>query len=152
MAWVQPLGFSSSNYYFTLGTVSTEYFGFRVDANGFHMDYSGSTPLNDTKSRTTGKWYHVAATYDSVAQKSALYVDGVLVSQSTLDAPPLNGAIVRVCGIPLHAGHQTDGRVDDVRVSTKTMLAQDIRNDYQKGLASHPNFENSSWLLSQLSE
>ncbi len=148
MAWVQPLGFTSTNYYFTLGTTITEFFGFYVDTAGFHMSYGGFIPLNDTKSRTIGKWYHVAATYDSVAEVSVLYVDGNQIARSTQDAPSLTGAIVRVCGTS-YAGHQTNARVDDVRVSTKNLLAQDIMREYQKGLASHPNPDDSFSLLSQ---
>ncbi len=137
MAWMMPQGFTNQNWFLTLSVVLTDYFGFYVDASGFHLAYGGTTPLNDTKARALNKWHHVAATYNANTSVGVLYIDGVQVARTTESAPNLQGTTVRVCGVPSYPGHQTNGRVDDVRVTTQALFAHEIMQEYVRGLAAH---------------
>lgn len=104
-------------------------------ANGYPTlytyDVSGST--TETKAAAplaTGRWYHLAATYDgSVAR---VFVDGVQVAESTIDMP----LYYDVNAVPLTIGEDWqggspngaafEGAIDDVTVHGRALSGADI--------------------------
>lgn len=57
---------------------------------GGHNDWiqiAGEKQYHSTQTFTTGRWYHVAFTYDQPTGKTAIYIDGKKATESTWDTP-----------------------------------------------------------------
>jgi hypothetical protein len=87
---------------------------------------------------STGRWYHVAGTYDKATGLQTLYVNGVAVNSA---AHPAGNTVV-----PLHTydtnmfigfGYPNngyfDGRIDDVKVFNRPLTAEEVAQEYQYG-------------------
>ena len=57
------------------------------DGHNDWLQIAGSKQYHSTQSFVTGRWYHVAFTYDQPSGKTALYINGVKASESTWDNP-----------------------------------------------------------------
>jgi hypothetical protein len=85
----------------------------------------------------SGEWYHLAATYDGSHVR--MYVDGVMEYES-----PVTGTIVHNTGRDLDIGrygYQNNqkfrGLIDEAAIYDRALDADEIRQHYENGLASH---------------
>jgi hypothetical protein len=82
----------------------------------------------------TGRWYHVAGTYDGNTVK--IYLDGVLQGSEDVgsiqvgNSSPLYFGYNDVGGYPYYL----DGSLDEVAIFTRALTAPEIQRHYQNGL------------------
>ena len=79
---------------------------------------------------STGKWYHVAGTYDKTTGKQKLYVDGLLVNTQThptgnIIVPYTGASYMAIGALTSNYGHM-DGNVDEVLVYNRALSAEDV--------------------------
>ncbi len=119
--WI--LGYSDDAFYFALASSGAD------DGNG-HMTYvRSSTPYS------TGKWYHVAGTYDG--RRLRLYVNGKLAGESAQQ----RGAILYPSHAPYTIGAFKDddeltllkGAMVEVKVFNRALADQEIAAAYDPG-------------------
>lgn len=68
---------------------------------GGHNDWiqiAGTKQYHSTQAFETGKWYHVAFTYDQPSGKTAIYINGSKAAESTWDTPSFDLASVGAGG------------------------------------------------------
>jgi len=86
---------------------------------------------------TINKWTYIFVVFDRVAGKVYEYVNGVKQT-NTVDISSVTGSVTNpynyISGV---AGWKLDGMVDDVRIYNYARTADDIRKDYQAGVATH---------------
>jgi len=79
---------------------------------------------------STGKWYHVAGTYNKITGEQKLYVDGQLVDTQTHPAgntivPYTYASYMAIGALTSNYGNM-DGKVDEVQVSNRALNAQEV--------------------------
>ena len=91
---------------------------------GVYSGVTGRTVIND------GRWYHVAGVYDG--RTTTLYIDGRRdVSVATSGSIPANSLNVWI-GWDSHRTERTwNGRIDDVRIYSYALTAEEIRTLYE---------------------
>lgn len=57
------------------------------DGHNDWIQISGSKMFHSTQAFETGKWYHVAFSYDQPSGKAAIFINGTKVAESTWDTP-----------------------------------------------------------------
>lgn len=78
-----------------LGDVSFERRQIQFDGSGASVGF-GKMPKSDAKKNLeTGRWYHIAATYDYETLKARVYVDGRLQSESD-GTKPKEGSVINL--------------------------------------------------------
>ncbi|MCZ7622073.1 MAG: hypothetical protein M5U24_06240 [Candidatus Kuenenia sp.] len=94
------------------------------------------TQKNATKDlvTSTGKWYHVAGTYNKTTGEQKLYVDGQLVDTQTHPAgntivPYTYASYMAIGALTFNYGNM-DGKVDEVRVYNRALSDQEMLNVY----------------------
>ncbi|QII12859.1 exported protein [Candidatus Kuenenia stuttgartiensis] len=83
---------------------------------------------------STGKWYHVAGTYDKTTGEQKLYVDGQLVDTQTHPAgntivPYTYASYMAIGALTFNYGHM-DGKVDEVQVYNRALSDQEAQDLY----------------------
>lgn len=76
----------------------------------------------DTSAMAAGTWYHVAFTYDKAAQRSRIYVDGVLTASSDTGVYTASDGT----NLPLLVGG-IDGCLDEVRVYDRELTEAEVQ-------------------------
>lgn len=99
--------------------------------------WSGGAPQSVNSTRTdwpAGQWLHVAGTCDGTTLR--LYVNGVLDASATPGVPlPVEAAPLQCfvgCGM---SGYNLRGELDEVRILSQALSAEDVRQRYEAGLA-----------------
>lgn len=114
---------TGSNRQFTCGLEDTGtnwYFRLWDSSNGLHNSQYNTTP-------TVGTWYHFAVTYNGTSQK--LYVDKVERDSDNWSANLKQGSVN--LNIGSRAGsHDTDGEIDEVRISSIARASGWIETEY----------------------
>jgi uncharacterized protein (TIGR02145 family) len=138
-AWIKPNGWGEGNQYgriFQKGNSTSSRYVLFIDKSSSETiifckndtDYdatNGSISLN--------QWQHVAATYDGTTLK--LYIDGIQ------NVNTYSGANLSVNGDSLYIGNRNtqdrtfDGFIDEVKIYPYARTAEEIRQDYNAGLA-----------------
>lgn len=89
--------------------------------------------ISEADAMTTGRWYHVAATYDGAGAK--VYIDGKLVAQKAAARGPIDmtyGYKDNAFVIGISAGDGTrrlDGAVSEVRLWSRALTQEEITNN-----------------------
>lgn len=156
-AWIYPDSFGENS----LGRIADKNqvlsggWAFYIDSGGFcggsnqfafHHYWSTGTSARGTwcaasNTISTGKWQHIAVTYDdsSTSNDAAFYLNGRLVSSSELDTP--SGSVGDDSSIELTLGNRTaanrtfDGRIDDIRIYNYILSESQIKRIMQDGPA-----------------
>jgi len=106
---------------------STAGLAFRVDTSGGEGEASWAYSLS------ASQWYYLAVTYDQSTGTATLYVDGVSQgTSSTSQTGAINstGADLKI-GLDDSAGSgYWDGRIDEVKISTRIKSAEEIAKYY----------------------
>jgi hypothetical protein len=140
-AWINPdaLSFAGivsigSGKFSQMILTSAGYLGVDVlNSGGAVKTYTGTT-----ESISTGEWYHVAYTFDSVADGLTLYVNGVQESLSISNDQDLTNFTLSAA--PLYIGKDQNntnfftGKIDEVRVWNSVLSLSDIRDNMCKKL------------------
>lgn len=143
-AWVYADGNGGSSYPRILVTPGC-YLTFRFDGsvNNNALDFATTTTADGTtvngewlappNSIGTGQWYHVAVSYDksSVTNVSALYVNGVKLSLTTLTSPavaPPSYAGTTCIGNRLALDRGWDGLIDDLRIYNRLLSDAEVQS------------------------
>jgi len=96
--------------------------------------------VTGTKLVADGQWHHVAMVGDTVNDNLYLYVDGLLEAQISKSTSPVSEPI-NIVSIGKKMGSTStgpfNGSIDDVRIYNYARKAEQIRMDYQQGLATH---------------
>ena len=96
---------------------------------GIHFNCNGTTARIDSVRRdlADGYWHHVAAVYDSVSERAALYIDGVL------DTEMEAFGLIDVVDAPVWIGNNSEqtarvwnGAIDDVRVYNYGISTEEV--------------------------
>jgi len=150
-AWVKVDDWSIPNllrgivsYRYPDGTPS----GYLLDIvadNGFGFATSRGTSGDFSAVSTgysTGIWYYVSGIYNYNDSTVKLYVDGDLKKTSTMAGPisyndyPANMQF-RIGYDYANSGRYFDGQIDNVRIYDYARTANQIKTDYQQGVATH---------------
>ncbi|TSC78195.1 MAG: hypothetical protein G01um101429_883 [Parcubacteria group bacterium Gr01-1014_29] len=89
----------------------------------------------DNVARTTGRWYHVAQTYDGSTIK--LYVDGALSASYAYSGVPAQSTYPAVIGRYYSGGWFFNGMIDEVRIYSEALTAYQIQQMYGEGASTH---------------
>ncbi len=111
----------------------------------FNTDYSGglllqrnsATPINYNAGLSTGRWYHVAATF-SASSGSILYLNGVSVSSNIGDTAPTgqSSVITKIGAKGSTPSNFFNGSIDDVRIYNHALSTTEVQNLYSQGAGS----------------
>lgn len=119
-----------------------------ADAGGTWREAQSSSLMS------TGKWYHVAGSYDGDSVN--IYLNGILVGtnrvSTTISAS--SGLTARIGDLAYGGGRRFDGMIDEVRVWSVAVDEENIRKYMcRKNLNNHPNLANLSgyWQLNETS-
>lgn len=119
-----------------------------ADAGGTWREAQSSSLMS------TGKWYHVAGSYDGDSVN--IYLNGILVGtnrfSTTISAS--SGLTARIGDLAYGGGRRFDGTIDEVRVWSVAVDEENIRKYMcRKNLNNHPNLANLSayWQLNETS-
>ena len=150
-AWARPAkslnlsaGFTGIVSYGNAGSTGEYRLGY---VNGYVQFCPGSCTYNDryTVNLSSGTWYHLLGTYDAVANVSALYVNGVLVSNGTVHAAGAVGTTyVGRLGLYPSNSFYFNGTIDEVRIWNRSMGADEARQQYLTGMR---RLDNGTWEL-----
>jgi len=125
-------GYQDQEHFWMLSTFSSKSVRFRLKADG-----STSTLISKDGVLQTGRWHHVAATYDG--QQMRIYVDGQQVaSQSKTGIVDANSTVPASLGNQPQGSRAFDGLIDDVRIYRRALSTTEIQTDLQTALNESP--------------
>jgi hypothetical protein len=125
----------NSMYTETCGAVCTVRISMAWNANGTllvktrDLDSSGRVDLNSTFAPALNAWHHIEFTFDSVNDKTILYIDGIPNDTET------NARVAVDTSTPtlIKISDTYKGLIDDVRVYPYARTASQVRWDYDRG-------------------
>jgi hypothetical protein len=121
--------------------------GFKLaDASGRIMARYGRTPLR------VNTWYHVAGVYDAERKTLNVYLNGRLDNGCLLGTvtagQSISGADVYVGRRPEVSGFELAGSIDDVKIHSRALTAEEVRKDIPESLQHASSFESRQRRLS----
>jgi hypothetical protein len=141
--FADPTGLSTLNFWYGLGNgaqpVAGALFasardGVNPSGNAFYVASTGLLPAN--------QWSHVAFTFDSVAGKTALFLNGVSVAASDLAVPVHPNTLVGVNlgyrpagSSEIYAGFRHSGKLDEVSLYNRALSPSEIQAIYNAGMS-----------------
>lgn len=135
-AWVQPASADFSRFPAVLRKEGHYALRFSGDRLGFIV-WQGGVPQFCNSNRSewkVGEWVHVAGTYDGKLLR--LYVNGAEDAGAELKAPLSVEASPLQCFVGSGAGgYRFDGVIDEVRILSRALTPDELRERYQSGLA-----------------
>ncbi|MDX1697877.1 MAG: LamG domain-containing protein, partial [Thiohalobacterales bacterium] len=108
----------------TTGTADGIPYGlvFDLGVTGVNTEFVTTTTID-----APGKWYHIAASYDTTSDAYAVYVDGVLQKSGTYpSALTVPAANLLSMGTRTGSSNYYDGMLDDVRIYDQFLSAEEI--------------------------
>jgi hypothetical protein len=123
-AWVRHRAFGDAEAaVVTLGD-SSFVLGYRPDTGRWGFQLPDGAVALSRMSAAPDEWVHLAATYDAATGTIALYVQGIKQNSVQTGLQTTNGTG------DLHVGRGVSGDVDDVRIYSGTMTAQEVTKLY----------------------
>lgn len=134
--WVKPTVLNSNHYLVSkqgwniyLSTGGNPHFETRSAKDDAWDTLPGTIPVK------VGTWSQIAATFDPMAKKLSLYVNG----QACGDKPRTDGALGAAIGSSLELGHYVagksqkySGQMDEIRILRKAMSPAEIASEYRR--------------------
>jgi len=115
------LNFNSANIAITIG-----------DGSGVNYQVAQSSVFTAS---TLNEWHYITGTYDGGTLK--LYVDGIFRSGPASTVTPTYTASANFIG-KTSSAYYFNGLIDDVRIYNYARTAEQIKQDYERGLAGKP--------------
>ncbi|MBI2038064.1 MAG: LamG domain-containing protein [Candidatus Magasanikbacteria bacterium] len=142
-SWVKVRAHKNYNQVFMKNDANSDFYGLLLDANGKLTGQVGNGGSNVTLVGNTvlsaGKWYHVAATYNSALASGnlKLYINGVedtYVGNGNFSSGvgDTAGGYTNIAKDPVN-GRNFDGLLDDVRVYSRPLAPAEIMALYKTG-------------------
>jgi len=123
---------SSNNLVYTLFASSANTFPSTSVFTGAELELRG------TKALQTGRWTHLATTYDGATQR--LFVDGAQVaSRASSGSMVQSSGPLRIGGNAIWPNEWFAGRIDDVRVYRRVLSTAEIKTDMTTPVATDKN-------------
>lgn len=129
MAWIYTTNTAGNQ-----NIISSNANPFWISGGRMYAGNAGSYQLvTDPNVMVTGRWVHVAVTYDQPSQTMRLYRDGVEIATRTSAPAPDGGAEF----IGSHAGSASyfNGSIDEVKVWTRALTLAEIKANLYKDAA-----------------
>jgi hypothetical protein len=136
--WIKPTALGSYQYivtkneagnqYYILGIVDTTVAFAGVSSGSFSFNESGGVLVDDT-------WYHIVAVKNFSNLTASIYINGQLQGTPAVvvDGDLSNNASICIgCNVPTSA--HFNGVIDEVKVWNYARLAEQIKQDYERGL------------------
>lgn len=132
-AWIYPATSTGVRYILFKGNVSSGYY-LRLNSDGkLAMGTNGINRVISTASVPSGKWSHVAGTYNVNTDKFTLYIDGNEDGTVVSDNPPASNTDSLFIG--KFSSSAFTGLIDEVRIWTKEQTSNDIRRNMRTSLS-----------------
>ena len=134
-AWVRPSSFPNAYNTIVSAASGTGYHQLLVKSTGKLACYvfgSLSVSYDGTGINTlsTGTWYHIVLTYDSVTGLNC-YVNGILDGSAAANGTLVATAAATAIGTDLNtAGRQWNGDLDEVRIYNRVLTLADVTRLY----------------------
>lgn len=141
--WVRFDGPVVANYFFEKGTAGQANYRFYLYYNGSNYVlacgfHDGTTwrQIEQTVGPSLGVWYHLACTWDNVAQELIMYVNGVAAGYGSGPFTPLqNNAALWLGRSQLAGGGTLLGAMDDTRIYNRALSPAEVEEVLQSGTA-----------------
>ncbi len=138
--WVKPISASSNRWQTILEKGSDSYGLYLTNSLTFEVYNGGLSPVSiQTPTITLGNWYHLVATYDKYDGLRKLYLNAVLVANST-HSTNISNSVGRPLGInkhPINGDSFFNGTIDDVMIFNRALSAFEIKDLYENGTFSN---------------
>lgn len=140
-AWVRPTSTADATVAAQAGDSGT---GFALSSVGGHWVFgkflsddaaAKSVRVVSDETPQVGEWNHVVGSYDAIANKLSLYVNGDLTGETPLTAAPWNAGGPFSIGAGSAAGEPADffpGEVDEVRVYDRIVVADEVKELFRQ--------------------
>lgn len=131
-AWVNPSAVAPNTNIFE-STGGIFYLSLHASGNrAFHSaNIAGQRTINGTTLMSTGNWYFVVGTYDNANLK--VYVNGVLDGTVAVTGADVSADPYFCIGANSCNSYWTTGKVDDVRIYSRPLSADEILAMYKAG-------------------
>jgi hypothetical protein len=116
-------------------------YGYRLESNGImvHLLGTGVSAFTSALDWSTGRWYHVAFTYDH--QNIKIYRDGVLLWTQPSSTDLISNTVPLAVGAFYGSGGELlNGSIDEAAVYNRSLSAAEIMDHYKRG-ASNLKFQ-----------
>jgi hypothetical protein len=110
---------------------ATAGYALTTDTEGRPVFWVSGSPCQGVGGIQSGRWYHLAGTYDGLVAR--LYVDGALVGMSAITNGATDAGIARIGRSYDGSGNGLDGVVDEVAVWTKALNSEVIADHSRAG-------------------
>ncbi len=129
-AWIYSDNLSGFHMVLTKGDNGVaENYWLGTDGDGVNFGFvDGGTYAQHTTSGLslqTGRWHHIAATFDDAADEVKLYVDGSAETFTSTYSPSANTERL-IIGNSYYSGEGFDGQIDDVRIYDRVLATSEI--------------------------
>lgn len=140
-AWVYPRDTSGNNYVAAKGadgeSSATDLKSLRIENGKFSMkyEYNVGTDFNGDSDFTVplNVWTHFVVTRDELSGDAQMYANGNLVQVFTgTSTPSVNTAVFNIGRWDNNASY-LDGQIDDVRIYTRAISADEVSQVYKRG-------------------
>ncbi len=158
-AWVKFNTISGTRHIFAkpLGGGNLDSFGLFLGDNalrGIVSDLNGAAPaLVAPTTLLTGRWYHLAYTFDDGSKQQVLYVDGSQVASGTANKTIAYDSQPVLLGRDIEFGNPSfflQGSMDEAAIYYRALSAAEVASNYSNGAAG-PYFDLSAVLPDGLS-
>lgn len=131
-AWVCPATSTGIRYIIWKGSVGAGYY-LRLNSNNtLSVGTNGINRLTTTETVPSGKWTHVAATYNVTSDVFTVYINGLEDGTVVSDNPP--AANTDSLFIGKFGANSFTGLIDEVRIWAKEVSQNDIRSNMRTSL------------------
>ncbi|MEO8085898.1 MAG: LamG-like jellyroll fold domain-containing protein, partial [Bacteroidota bacterium] len=152
--WLKRNSTNTYDVAFSQGTSGADnlllHIGFSSD-NEFIFNFWGAPNDLEVPITNDANWHHWACTFDNVTKQKKIYRDSVLIGQNVAPSSFIGNASLTTIGTTsAYAGDEYDGSIDELRVWTRTLTAQEISNNMnceissQAGLAASYHFNQAN--------
>lgn len=134
MAWVYALSIPGGGTEVQVVNAGTDVFGLSMSAvtAGRLGMWDGTTYTSGATTLAAGRWYHAAVTSDGSTR--VLYVNGISDASGGVSGSSI-GSTAWYVGTNLGLGRHFPGYIDDVKIFSRALSAEEAFREYAHGIA-----------------
>jgi hypothetical protein len=126
--WIKTNALSQNGFFFEKGTVNTQYSLFQEGSSIVWRQGSNSQYTTTANFINTSQWAHIVGTYAAGSRNT--YINGVLVTSDTLNAPVgVNPSGITI-GSYNSGGYFYNGSIGIVKVYNRAISAAEVRQNF----------------------